>query len=148
MKKRIFLVLFSIIAVLAIISCEATTGGGGSTGGGKTDTSNQNFLNGTSWKNNSIYEEKTITILLFTKTNFDIKIYVDDVLFGHATGTYVYDAGEKKVTTTTTNIIKHPENKTIDNFEENKLIEKYEIIEDGAKMIYANSDGNNYFVKQ
>ena len=61
--------------------------------------------------NNSIYEENTITILLFTKTTFDMKIYVDDVLFGHATGTYVYDAGEKKVTITITEVIKHPDGK-------------------------------------
>ncbi|HBG35706.1 MAG TPA: hypothetical protein DDW88_01385 [Treponema sp.] len=135
-KQNVLLVLFGIIAVFAIMGCEATVAGG------NTDPSSPNFLNGTTWKVEYDYENDlpAIETLSFTKTTFEIQFYVDNDLLSNVTGTYVYNAKEKKVTTTITTIIKHFQDKTIDDFEKDDLIETYEIIENGTKMKYINGD--------
>lgn len=143
-KTKLLLILFGIIAVFAIMSCEATVGGG------NTDSSNQNFLNGTTWKSEHDYQNDDeeqpipiITMFSFTKTNFTFKAYYKESnqMLGHIEGTYVYNAEEKKVSITITNIIIEPE----DNEDTVGETTVFEII-DGTKMKHRNAD--NYYTKQ
>lgn len=143
-KQNVLFLIIGIIAVFAIMSCEATVGGG------NTDSSNQNFLNGTTWKMEHDYQNDdevqpipVITIFSFTKTNFVFKAFSkqDNTLLGHIEGTYVYDAKEKNVSVTITKIIKNVE----DSEEKVGETTVFEII-DGTKMKYRNSD--DYYTKQ
>lgn len=159
-KQNVLLILFGIIAVFAIMGCEATVSDGGSTGGGNTDPSNQNFLNGTTWSyeySDGLYSEIGGEVLIdereyflqtisFSKSNFTFKTYnkTKNTLFKHLEGTYVYNTKEKKVILTLTSIIEYPDDEATVGSTSEELI----IIEEGTIMKYPDAPKYHYYTKQ